>query len=114
MAVDRAGKTLNRRYKKKYTPDVLRAIPVWLSMGLEPKEIARVLGSTISALQVVCSKNNISLRRAENGTLRGLSPHQKARLVEEALKRNKSVAEFVDILIKIIIDEDLFRSIIDD
>lgn len=114
MTINNPGKKLNRRYKKKYTPDVLRAIPVWLSMGLEPKEIARVLGSTLSALQVICSKNNISLRRPGNGALRGLSPHQKARLVEEAIKRNKSVAEFVDILIKLIIDEDLFRSIIDD
>lgn len=47
---------------KKFTPEVLEAIPKWLASGATSEDIAAVLETTLSSLQVVCSRAGVSLR----------------------------------------------------
>lgn len=39
----------------------MRAIPGWVRQGVEPREIAEVLGTTVPSLHHACSKRGVSL-----------------------------------------------------
>lgn len=104
-----------RPWKVVFTEDVLAAIPEWVGLGADRREIAEILGTTVGSLQATCSVEGISLDSGAGLTLeRGLASSKWMRLRREALSRGVSVPQLVVSLVEAVIDDDMFDAVLDD
>jgi len=116
--------------QKKITAAVLKKIPTLIERGISPAEIAARLGCTTGTLRVLCSKAKISLRKRKSGEHRPSSDirleriHHATplnlpetvvrRLRQEAVKRGLSVATFTTMLLKMIVQDELYDAVLDE
>lgn len=96
----------------KYTPEVIAAIPVWLSLGATRKEIAECLNTTESSLKATCSRAGLSLRGAE--VHHYLKAHQWAKLRQEAAKRGVPTNQLVAAIVLSVVQHNLFAAVLGD
>lgn len=96
----------------RFTPDVLAAIPQWLSMGATREEIAAVLHTTVNSLQVKCSTAGISLRGAS--IQKYLTSSQWVKLRLEADKRGVTTPQLIANIVGAVVDHNLFPAVLGD
>ena len=109
--------------QKKFTSEVLEAIPKWRASGATSEDIAEALGTTVGSLRVMCSQYGISLRtktRANNSTnihsllRKALSAEAWAGLCVEARRREVPVLHLAFTMLEIVAVDDLYEAVIDD
>lgn len=103
--------------KLVFTDDVLRAIPEWVALGADKREIAAVIGTTVGSLEVTCSREGISLSGGAISpkTLReGLSDAHRRVLLAAAEQRGVPVVQLILRIIETVASDNLVDSVLDD
>lgn len=119
MTMIAATETKRRGGRTVFTDEVLRAIPSWVSNGMNRHDIAKVLGTTTSSLENICSRRGISLNPAAytdlgDGLRRGLGHELWSKLQSEARRRGVQPMRLAIDLLKAIARDGLFDAVIDD
>jgi hypothetical protein len=97
---------------KRFPPDVLAIIPVWLSLGATREDIAEILGTTVNSLKVSCSKAGISMRAYD--IRRYLHSKQWAKLQVEARRRELPTSQLVAAIVEGVVKYNLFSAVLGD
>lgn len=106
-----AHSQLQDRPWRRYTPEVLAAIPGWRAAGASREEIASVLGVSVNSLQVTCSREGISLR---SPLREALGPTLWAQLRKEAERRKTTVPGLVSDVMRAVVGDNLFAGVLGD
>lgn len=122
-----AGKRRKRtsrssRPRIRFTEEILEAIPVWVSLGASPTEIAAALGTTAPSLHMTCSRRGISLARgayfggfvSSKELDRKMAPEQVERLRKEAVRRQTPIMQLVVDIIVGVAQYELFNAVLGD
>ncbi len=108
--------------RRKFSEEVLEAIPKWVASGATADDIAALLGTTVGSLRVTCSIRDISLKQ-KRGTFppslhshlrRALSTEAWVGLCAEAERRGVPPVNLAFMLLEIVSVEDLYVAVIAD
>jgi hypothetical protein len=112
------------RRKIKFTAEVLAQIPELVRQGLDRRQIAERFGTTANSLQVVCSRNGISLWRQDRTRRPVAVPDVELSLwiKHEAMEQLRQRAEangltkseLASRLLNLIASENLFDAVLDE
>lgn len=97
-----------------FTPEILRAIPVWLELGARVEDIAKAIGTTPASLHMTCSRANISLRSVGVPLTRALTQSQWDRVQREAVRRGVPAWRLIATVVAAVADNDLFSAVLGD
>lgn len=115
-----------RRSRGRYSDEMFQHIPKWLALGATKDDIAVVMGTTRSSLEVMCSRRGISLVLAGRRTWsvgpavtdqtlrRSLTPDQVRVVYAEARARGVTAMQLVYDIVAATAQHDLFKAVLGD
>jgi hypothetical protein len=124
VPIPREPRKPRERRKIKFTAEVLAQIPELVQQGLDRRQIAERFGTTANSLQVVCSRNGISLWR--QGRTRKpvklpdvelslwIKNQTLERLQQRAEANGLTKSELASRLLNLIASENLFDAVLDE
>lgn len=97
-----------------FTREVFDAIPIWVALGAQPKDIAEILGTTENSLRVRCSKAKISLADMSlfNRRVAVLSDDHLLALRREAMRRGVTMPRLIVAIIENLVERDAFSEVL--
>jgi hypothetical protein len=122
--IPREPRKPRERRKIKFTAEVLAQIPELVRQGLHRRQIAERFGTTENSLQVVCSRNGISLWRQDRTRRPVAVPdvvlslwiknQTLERLQQRAEANGLTKSELASRLLNLIASENLFDAVLDE